>query len=95
MSRFDEYTTKEFYERHGDPRRKHRMGNPRKWNIELDYEIMAKIFNTSPRIIKRRIYRGLLDPTDIFDILDKYSNPWKLDRRRKHVETLSSVPERE
>lgn len=79
---------KRFYREHGDTRRKHRMGNPKKWTIELTYEVLGRIFDVPPRVIKRRIYRGLLDPSDIFDIVDKVLNPWKLDRRRKKPDCL-------
>lgn len=48
----------------------------------ITYTDLEKLFNANRRTIQRWIQRGTLDPTDILDIIDKYNNKWKLDRRK-------------
>jgi hypothetical protein len=51
--------------------------------LEITYTDLEGLFHARRRTIQLWIARGLLDPTDILDIFDKYQHPEKLDRRRK------------
>jgi hypothetical protein len=65
----------------------------RPWNkrgektfLEITYTDLENFFCAPRKRIQIWIQKGLLDPTNIFDIVDKCHNPWKLDGRRKKPE---------
>ena len=51
--------------------------------IEVTCSRLAELFNRNRRTIYRWIKENKLDPTNIIDIIDKFNNPHKLDRRRR------------
>jgi len=63
--------------------------NRRKEKIwfKMTYSVLEKIFAAPRFTIQSWVRKGLLDPTNPFDIIDKYNNPWKLDRRKKPLAT--------
>ena len=48
----------------------------------ITYTDLERLFSTNRRTIQRWIQKGVLDPTDILDIIEKYNNPSLLDRRK-------------
>ena len=54
---------------------------------EITYAKLAVLFNVSVHTIKKWKYNNLLNPYSLEDIIDKYNNRYKLDRRRKQTAT--------
>ena len=44
---------------------------------------LCNLYGCTPATLRRWIKRNKLDPGDLLDIIDKYLNKWKLDRRKK------------
>jgi hypothetical protein len=81
---FEKYCSKEFYRKLGyDPRKKNKMGNPKSFTLIITYDLLAKIFFVPRERIKKWVYAKKIDPNSLEDIIDKYTNPWKLDGRKK------------
>ena len=50
----------------------YRGGRPEKTHLKVTYSVLAKFFGKSITTIKRWIYQGKLDPTNLEKIYDLY-----------------------
>ena len=57
-------------------------GKPRCYLPITKYEL-AELFSVSYKTVEYWIAKEKLNPRDLEDIIDKYNNRWKLDKRRK------------
>lgn len=82
------------YDNPADILRQHqyRGGSKKVVFCEITYAKLAVLFNVSVRTVRQWVYDNRLDPTNLEDIIDKYNNRYKLDRRRK--ENASHPPRR-
>lgn len=73
------------YDNPADILRQHqyRGGSKKVVFCEITYAKLAVLFNVSVRTVRQWVYDNRLDPTNLEDIIDKYNNRYKLDRRRK------------
>jgi len=58
--------------------------------LRITYTHLEKLFSRDRMTISRWIADGRLDPTDIFDIIEKFNRPSLLDRRRKDKSNVES-----
>ena len=49
--------------------------------LKVTRSTLANLFGVSKYTIKRWVRAGLLNPRDLLDIIDKYLNRWKIDKR--------------
>jgi hypothetical protein len=48
---------------------------------------LTELFQCSKRTLWRWVRLGRLDPSSLTDIIEKYNNPWMLDKRSLPVDT--------
>lgn len=51
--------------------------------LKITYTVLERLFSARRETIEVWIRKGLLNPTNVLDIIDKYEHREKLDRRRK------------
>jgi hypothetical protein len=61
---------------------KNQKGGTYKKHLTVTSKVLATLFGRSIPTIRRWIRSRLIDPTDLLDIIDKYNNREKVDRRR-------------
>lgn len=51
--------------------------------LKIRTSTLCNLYKCSPDTLRRWVREDRFNPTDLLDIIDKYQNKWKLDRRKR------------